>query len=69
MKKWAMALTIVAVLGLSGCSTTFHGSAPADADHIYVVGGKIKPFLGWRPVVWRCPAKTRGDCEEVHVND
>ena len=66
MKVFAGVLMIGA-LALSGCATRFSGSAPADPGHIYVVGGKVKPFMGWQPTVWRCPAESSGECQEISV--
>ncbi len=68
MKK-CMVLAVVAAMTLCGCATVFYDSAPADKGHIYVVGGKIELFRGWQPTVWRCPAKSSGECREVSVSE
>ena len=68
MRRAARAVLLFAPLALSGCATAFHDSAPADAGHIYVVGGKVAPFVGWQPTVWRCPAEGPGECNEVSVS-
>lgn len=69
MRRSAVILMIGAALGLSACATNFQDTAPADKGHIYVVGGKVAPFVGWQPTVWRCPARPGGECQEIAVSD
>lgn len=69
MRLTTFGLVTTACIGLLGCATSFYGSAPADDGHIYVVGGKVEPFLGVQPKVWRCPSQARGECVEVSVHE
>ena len=66
VKTAVISIALIA-LTLTGCSTQFHGSAPADNDQIYVVGSRVKFMRGWVPTVWICPEKDAGECREVDV--
>ena len=67
VRRFAVAVSIAAVFALSGCATQFQGSAPASDGKMYVVGAKQVPFVGIQPMVWICPEKSPGECEEVKV--
>ena len=71
MKVKVLRIVIVAfaALLLSGCATQFTGSAPADDGYIYVTGSRQMFLQGMQPAVWRCPASSPGECENVNVND
>jgi hypothetical protein len=69
MKRTRIVLLGLAAVLASGCATQFTGSAPADADHIYVSGAKQQILAPWVPAIWRCPANSPGECEEVNVSD
>ena len=68
MKGAIVIAVALAALLMSACATQFTGSAPDDDSHMYVVGSK-QIFFGWAPAIWRCPAKTSGECENVKVAD
>lgn len=53
---------LLACFTLSGCVTFYMGSAPKNADEIYVVGARNNLAR-----VWKCPAKTPGECKDVEV--
>lgn len=69
MKKKTI-LVIAAICALStGCvSTYFYDSTPSGPDHVYVVGARQSPGVGVRPAVWKCPTKTKGDCQRLKVD-
>ncbi len=69
MRAFVALLSIAAAAALGGCATSFQDTAPADDGRIYVVGAKQVPFVGMQPTVWRCPAKSPGECEEMTVYD
>ena len=69
MRLTTFGLVATACIGLLGCATTFYDSAPADDGHIYVVGGRVEPFMGTQPTVWRCPSRSSGECTEVSVHE
>jgi hypothetical protein len=57
----------LALLGVSGCSVNFNGSAPATPGSRYVVGAK-EGFMTVKPVVFLCPEKPKsGECKQVDV--
>lgn len=64
MKTYSiLGVAVVATLLLSGCTTVFNGSAPAQEGSLYVVGQKA----GFAQT-WICPsAPHKGDCQEVAV--
>lgn len=66
MNKLVLLLAGLATFAVCGCSTYFHGSAPAGADKVYVVGSK-QSFGGSKSMVWLCPTKAGGECEQVEL--
>ncbi len=67
MRKLMFLFVALASMMSIGCATMFYDTEPADADYVYVVGGRQVPFAGIRPAVWKCPAKFDGKCERVKV--
>ena len=67
MRKFAVTILFAAMFAIGGCATQFHGSAPASDGKMYVVGSKQVLFFGIQPMVWICPDKSPGECEEVKV--
>jgi hypothetical protein len=62
----AFLVCCAALLGASGCSVAFYGSAPATPGNRYVVGAK-QGFLATNPAMYICPDKKSGECQQIEV--
>jgi uncharacterized protein YceK len=57
-------LILVALSGLSGCSTIYNDSASAGENGRYVTGAK-----NGQAAMYLCPSAVgRGDCKQINVN-
>jgi hypothetical protein len=66
--KTMMMTAGLALIGLTGCATQFTGTAPAGDGKSLYVSGSYQGFFGPQSGrVWKCPAKTKGSCEDVNV--